>query len=136
MVYLLRLSFFIVLIILSLTVFVYSQNSPVTAPIINGVQRVNIIGGEYFFVPDQIIVKVNIPVELKVWKEKGFIPLNIVINAPDAGIEVRQSLSNTPKIIRFTPFKTGNYTFYCDKRLLFFESYRDKGMKGILKVVK
>lgn len=127
------ISIFITLIFITLA---HSQNAALKAHIINGVQRVDIVGGEYFFIPDSIEIKVNIPVELRVWKEKGFIPHNIVINAPEAGIKVRESLSSTPKIIRFTPYETGNFTFYCDKRLLFFKSHREKGMKGILRVVK
>ncbi len=35
----------------------------------DGVQRVDIVGGTYFFNPNLIIVKVNVPVELKVRKE-------------------------------------------------------------------
>jgi plastocyanin domain-containing protein len=115
---------------------VYSQNKTFTAPVINGVQKVDIIGGEYFFIPDHITVKVNIPVELRVWKEKGFIPHNFVINAPEAGIQIRLSLSNTPQAIRFTPLMTGNYPFYCDKKFLFFKSHREKGMKGTLRIIE
>jgi len=36
--------------------------------------------------------------------------------------------------MRFTPRKTGEFTFYCTKKLLFFESHKDKGMVGTLEV--
>ena len=100
----------------------------------DGVQRVSIVGGGYFFTPTQVIVRVNIPVELKVTKESGVVPHNIIIKAPDAGIDIEESLSTDPKIIRFTPTKAGRYPFYCGKKLLFFESHREKGMEGVLDV--
>ena len=100
----------------------------------DGVQRVSIVGGGYFFTPTQVIVRVNIPVEFKVTKESGVVPHNIVIKAPDAGIDIEESLSTDPKIIRFTPTKAGRYPFYCGKKLLFFESHREKGMEGVLDV--
>jgi plastocyanin domain-containing protein len=98
------------------------------------VQRVEVRGGSYFFSPRHIIVKVNTPVELKVRKEPGIVPHNMVLKAPEAGIDFNVSLDDTPKVIRFTPTKPGSYPFYCDKKLLFFESHREKGMKGVLEV--
>ncbi len=74
--------------------------------------------------------------ELKIRKEPGITPHNIVIKEPDAGIDIRESLDSEPKIIRFTPKKIGKYPFYCDKRLLFFKSHRERGMEGTLEVVK
>ena len=100
----------------------------------DGVQRVKIIGGDYFFNPDYIIVQVNKPVELTVMKESGIVPHNIVIKAPEAGIDINESLSTTPKTIRFTPKKTGKYHFDCDKQLLFFKSHKERGMEGIIEV--
>ena len=100
----------------------------------DGVQRVEILAGSYFFDPNTIIVKVNVPVELKIRKEPGMIPHDIVLKAPDAGIDFRQELKETPEIIKFTPTKTGTYPFACEKKVLFFESHKDKGMTGTLEV--
>lgn len=100
----------------------------------DGVQRVEILAGSYFFDPNYIIVKVNVPVELKIRKEPGIIPHDIVLKAPEAGIDFRQALKETPEIINFTPMKTGTYPFACEKKLLFFESHKDKGMTGTLEV--
>jgi plastocyanin len=102
----------------------------------DGVQRVKVVGGGYFFKPDHIIVKANLPVELLVTKEAGMTPHDIVIKAPEAGINFTESMATEPKTIRFTPTKPGSYPIYCSKKLLFFESHRDKGMEGILEVVK
>lgn len=102
----------------------------------DGIQRVTISGGSYFFEPDHIIVKVNVPVELTIKKESGIVPHNIIINAPEAGMDINESLSDKPKIIQLIPKKVGKYPFYCDKRLLFFKSHKEKGMEGVIEVVE
>ncbi len=101
----------------------------------DGVQRVEVLGGSYYFNPNVIVVKVNVPVELRVRKESGITPHNMVLKAPEAGIDFSVSLSTTPKSITFTPKKTGKYPFECTHKLLFFKSHKDHGMTGILEVV-
>ncbi len=102
----------------------------------DGVQKVEIVGGEFFFEPGHIIVKVNVPVEMSVRKKGGVAPHDIVIEAPEAGINIKESLGKEPKVIKFTPTKTGKYPFYCTKKFLFFKSHRDRGMEGVLEVVE
>ena len=102
----------------------------------DGIQRIEVLAGEYFFDPNYIIVKVNVPVEIKIKKEPSLVPHTFVIKAPDAGMDIHESLSSEPKIIRFTPTKIGKYPFYCDKKFLFFESHREKGMEGIIEVTE
>ena len=100
----------------------------------DGVQRLTVVGGGYYFDPNYIIVKVNVPVELIVTRASGFVPHNIALQSPETGIEFDLNLSVSPKIITFTPTKPGKYPFYCNKQLLFFENHRDKGMEGTLEV--
>lgn len=115
----------------------FAADSPTIVPVDkDGVQRVEILGGEYFFKPAHIVIKVNVPVELRVRKEGYVVPHTIVIDAPDAGIKVSESMSRDPLPIRFTPTKAGKYPVYCDKKLLFLDSHREKGMEGILEVVE
>lgn len=102
----------------------------------DGVQHISIIGGSYFFKPDRIVVKKNMPVELSVSQEPGIVPHSIVANAPDAGIVFDESLSSNPKIITFTAQATGEYSFYCKNKLPFFPSHREKGMQGVIEVVE
>jgi plastocyanin len=102
----------------------------------DGVQKVEIVAGEYFFNPDAIVVKVNVPVELKVRKEPGIVPHDFVIKAPEAGLDVLESLGVEPKTIRLTATKVGKYPFYCDKKLIFSKSHREKGMEGTLEVTE
>lgn len=101
----------------------------------DGVQRVRIVGGDYFFKPNHIVVKVNVPVELIASKEGGITPHNIVIEAPQAGVAVQEDLDTEAKKITFTATMAGKYPIYCSNKLLFFASHRERGMEGILEVV-
>lgn len=100
----------------------------------DGIQRVEILGGGYFYDPNYVIVKVDVPVEITVKKEAGFVPHDFVIRAPEAGIDVSEAMDSTPKVVKFTPTKVGRYPFYCSKKMIFTSSHRDKGMKGVLEV--
>ena len=102
----------------------------------DGVQRVRIVGGSYFFKPNHIIVKVNVPVELLANLEPGIVPHTLVLNAPEAGIAIDETLSTDPKTVRFTATAVGKYAFYCKNKLLFFKSHRENGQEGILEVVE
>jgi len=102
----------------------------------DGVQKVSVTGGSYFYDPAHIIVKVNVPVELSVRKEPGIAPHSFVIKAPEAGMDINEALDKDPKVIKFVPQKTGKYPFYCDRRFLFFRTHRDKGMEGVMEVVE
>jgi len=101
----------------------------------DGVQRVRIEGGGYFFKPNHIVVKVNVPVELLVSREAGIVPHNLVIKAEEARFEVEEELATEPKKITFTARAVGKYRFWCGKKLLFFASHRERGMEGVLEVV-
>lgn len=101
----------------------------------DGVQRVAITGGSYYFDPNVIVVKVNVPVELTVKKE-GSTPHNIELKAPEAGIDFSESLGKEPKIIKFTATKIGKYPFKCTKKAPFSKSHADRGMHGMIEVVE
>ncbi|MDD2672254.1 MAG: hypothetical protein PHG91_08695 [Syntrophales bacterium] len=102
----------------------------------DGVQQLEIVAGEYFFRPGHIVVKVNKPVEMRVRKESRVVPHDIIIKAPEAGIDVAEEIGREPKAIRFTPTKTGSYAIYCSKKPPFSKSHREKGMEGVLEVVE
>jgi plastocyanin domain-containing protein len=101
----------------------------------DGVQRVEITGGSYYFDPNDIVVKVNVPVVLVV-KKTGSTPHSIALKAPEAGIDFSVTLKNKPANISFTPTKVGTYPFWCTKRAPFSsKSHKDHGMTGVLEVV-
>ena len=102
----------------------------------DGVQRVALVGGEYYFEPNRIILKVDVPTEFLVSKPPGFVPHNIAMDAPEAGMSFKVDFDKAGEIIQFTPTRVGTYPFYCDKKLLFFKSHREKGMHGVIEVVE
>jgi heme/copper-type cytochrome/quinol oxidase subunit 2 len=106
----------------------------------DGVQRVEVAGSEYYFDPNYIVVKVNKPVELKVKKgadASWFIPHDMTMLAPEAGIDFIVDLKKNEQSVHFTPIKTGKYPFYCDKKPPFGgKNHRERGMEGVLEVVE
>jgi plastocyanin domain-containing protein len=101
----------------------------------DGVQRVRVVAGSYFFKPNHIVVKVNVPVELTASRESGITPHNFILKAPEAGLAVEADLGTEAKKIQFKPTAVGSYPFYCGKKLPLMASHREKGMEGVLEVV-
>lgn len=100
----------------------------------DGIQRLEMIADSYYFEPNYLVVKVGVPVELTITRQTMLVPHNFVLHAPEAGIDVEKAIETDGTKIRFTPNKEGKYPFHCGKKLLFFESHQEKGMKGILDV--
>jgi len=89
----------------------------------------------YAIKPDKITVKVGQPVTLKVKNEATFIPHNLIIKAPEAGIDVKLDLSaGKSGEVSFTPTKAGSYEIICDKAPPIGKSHKEKGMHGTLLV--
>lgn len=99
-------------------------------------QVVRLHGGSYFFSPDRVVVKANVPVVLTVDKEPGITPHDFVIDAPKAGVEVHEKLGTEPISIWVTFTAPGDYTFYCSKKPPFLKSHREKGMAGTIIVTE
>lgn len=105
----------------------------------DGMQRLELVGGEYYYDPNYIVVKVNRAVELKVKKAADstfFVPHNIVVKAPEAGMDFNIDMSKDGEVIKFIPTKIGKYPMYCDKKAPFSKSHREKGMEGMIEVVE
>ena len=100
----------------------------------DGVQRVEVVAGSYFFKPSHIVVKANVPVEFVARKEPGMAPHNIVIKAPEAGLSVEEDVGTEPRKIAFTATKPGKYEIYCGKKPPIGQSHRERGMVGVLEV--
>ena len=101
----------------------------------DGVQRAEVTGGEYYFYPKYIVVKVNTPVEFKVKKTPGIVSHDIVVKAPEAGIAFKTELGKDWTTVTFTPTRTGKYQMFCDEKFLWFKSHKDRGMEGSIEVV-
>ena len=104
-------------------------------PDTDGVQRVTMTVDSHFYKPDHLVVRAGVPVELILISRTTFTPHNFVLKEPNAGMDINKEIGAGETVkVRFTPTKAGVFTFFCDKKLLFFKSHRDKGMEGILKV--
>jgi plastocyanin len=119
---------------------VFAGDQPTTSALVletdaDGVQRAAMTLDSYAYAPNHLIVRVGKPVELTLTSVTVLTPHNFVIKEPAAGLVVDQNVSaGKSQTIRFTPEQIGVFTFYCDKKLLFFASHREKGMEGRLEV--
>jgi len=101
----------------------------------DGVQRATIILDSYSYDPKHLVVHAGKPVELTLKSVTTITPHNFVIKEPSAGMQVDKEVDHGDSaVVKFTPTQSGTYTFYCDKKLLFFASHREKGMEGRLEV--
>lgn len=96
-------------------------------------QALTVVLADYRFDPGTIEVVAGRPVELTVVNEDWLTPHNLTLRGGGLDIDVDVS-SGTTTTVTFVPRSPGTYTFYCDEKLLFFESHRDKGMEGTLVV--
>ena len=84
------------------------------------------MAGSYFFNPNHIIVKIGSPVEISLVKEAGFVPHNIVVSNPDNNVIFEQDVIEEKTISYIYAKKIGDYKMYCNNRLFFFKSHREK----------
>lgn len=101
----------------------------------DGIQRATIQMDSYSYAPNHLVVQVGKPVELTLTSVTILVPHNFILNDPAAGLRVEEDVgAGKTTTVRFTPAQAGTFTFYCDKKLLFFRSHREKGMEGRLEV--
>ena len=113
-----------------------NDTAPKTVPLSeDGVQRIDIVVDSYSYKPAHIQVTVNKPVELNLRSVTSIVPHNFVIDDPDAGIEIKETVpSGKDLTVSFTPEQTGAFKFYCSQSGIF-GSHLDKGMEGTITVV-
>ena len=101
----------------------------------DGTQRATIQVDSYSYTPNQLVVKAGSLVELKLVSVTTLTPHNFLLKDPAGALLIEHEVNaGDTVIVRFTPQQLGLFTFYCDKRLLFFKSHREKGMEGRLDV--
>ena len=91
--------------------------------------------GDYRFMPEEIQIVAGQTARLRLVNTDSVVPHNFTLKAADntALIDVDVVAGETIEV-ELGPLSTGRYTFYCDKKMLFMKSHRDKGMQGSLNV--
>ena len=110
---------------------------PLQVPVdqLDGIQRATIILDSYSYTPSHLIVQAGKPVELLLTSITTITPHNFLLKGDAAGLSIERDVGAGRTVtVQFTPTKQGTYTFYCDKKLLFFPSHQEKGMEGTLEV--
>lgn len=98
-------------------------------------QLIEVTLDSYTIRPDRIVVNVNQPVTLKVTNKATIVPHDLIIKAPEAGIDVKIDLrAGNSGEATFTPTIAGTYEMLCDKKPPFLRSHKNKGMHGVLVV--
>lgn len=101
----------------------------------DGVQRATLTLDSYSYAPNHLVVHAGKPVELTLKSVTTITPHNFVLKEPGAGLQIDTEVDHGDSaVVTFTPTQSGTYAFYCDKKLLFFASHREKGMEGRLEV--
>ena len=100
-----------------------------------GIQRATIIMDSYSYSPNELSVEAGKPVELTLRNAATFTPHTFHLADPASGLHVHAEVSaGESQTVSFTPNQRGTFTFYCEKRLLFFKSHRERGQEGHLEV--
>ena len=98
-------------------------------------QKFTIHLGDYRFHPDAVEVVAGRPVELTLVNDDKITPHNFTLKDPGAGMDLSANVSaGNSATLSFTPQTPGSYVFYCNKKLLFLKSHRERGMEGKLTV--
>lgn len=91
--------------------------------------------GDYRFMPEEIQLVAGQPARLGLINTDSVVPHNFTLEAADSTVIVEvEILAGETIEVELEPLSTGRYTFYCDKKMLFMKSHRDKGMQGSLNV--
>ena len=92
--------------------------------------------GDYSFSPETLEVTVGTTVRLTLVNTDGITPHNIILNEESSGLNIEVDVKAGKTVeYEFTPTVPGSYTFFCDKKLLFMKSHRERGMEGVLTVL-
>lgn len=98
-------------------------------------QQVTVHLGDYRFQPETIEVVAGRPVELTLVNDDKITPHNFTLKEPAAGLDLDANVSGSESTtLRFTPQTAGTYPLYCNKKLPFMKSHRERGMEAKLVV--
>jgi plastocyanin len=94
-------------------------------------QSIAVEMGDYRFSPDEIHVQAGETVQLELTNTDLLTPHIFTLQGEEADLDVDVDPGET-KLVDVKPLTPGNYTFYCNKKLLFFKRHRERSMEGTL----
>lgn len=98
-------------------------------------QQVTVHLGDYRFQPATIEVVAGRPVELMLVNDDKITPHNFTLKEPAAGLDLSADVSGGQSAtLNFTPQTAGTFPLYCNKKLPFIKSHRERGMEARLVV--
>jgi plastocyanin len=98
-------------------------------------REIAITMGDYHYAPDVIEMDSGETIVLHVTNTDGITPHNFTLVDQPAGLDVDTDIgAGNSARIRLDPQQPGTYTWYCNKKLPFMKSHRDRGMQGTLVV--
>ncbi len=101
----------------------------------DGVQRAVVEVDSYAFIPNHLTVNAGKPVKLTFKSVTWVVPHNVIIDDPRSGLHIREEIpAGETRTIKFTPTVPCSFAIYCDKKLPFMKSHREKGQEGVLEV--
>jgi len=104
----------------------------------SGADAVRVIAiemGDYRFQPDTIEVRAGEPVRLELTDTDGLTPHNFTLKDAAGELDIDIDVAaGTTQTVEFTAPVAGSYKFFCNKKLPFMKSHRDRGMEGALVV--
>jgi len=122
-------------ILFFLTCAVLASSAVVTVAADTDTQKFIIHLGDYRFHPDAIEVVAGRPVELTLVNDDKITPHNFTLKDSGAGMDLSANISaGKSATVSFIPQTAGSYVFYCNKKLPFMKSHRERGMEGKLTV--
>lgn len=96
-------------------------------------QVIEITAGSFEFKPDTITVRAGQPVTFNVKNGATFLPHNLIVKAPGAGIDIKIEVRpGKTASATFTPTTPGTYEMYCGKEPPFGKTHKERGMHGKL----
>lgn len=92
--------------------------------------------GDYRYMPRNIQLVVEQPVVLHLVNADAFTPHNFTLKDDSDGLDIDIEIPAGKAVnVNLMPLFAGSHTFYCNKKLLWMKSHREKGMEGTLTVV-
>lgn len=92
--------------------------------------------GDYSFFPNEIEVRAGSTIQLQLINRDTVVSHNFTLRDDIAGLDINVNLAaGKVRLVEITPLTPGSYKFYCDKKLPFMKSHRERGMEGTLTVI-